>query len=271
MAVNNCDTACVVFDVNGSYPQQVDDQRVRLRNAVNIFRMATTDAILYKLILQIQCSITQIGTSLIDLDNRLGGQSVMQIIDDLKLQLQTNRTNIDELQTNLAATNANVTTNKSLIDTALDQLQTQQYSIGALNQSIVDLSGTVGVNIGLTEVTYPVDKLNAQQLYWRVQGGTIFVSGKFTTDGSTTNKSLLLKLGSIPAEYAPKSLEPDFNLAAGVITLDSGKAQPGIAATTYVMGGASVDAGQIFVSLESATNMPASQTYIINIQYYFAH
>lgn len=269
MAVNNCDTACVVFDVNGSYPQQVDDQRVRLRNAVNIFRMATTDSILYKLILQMQCSITQIGTALIDLDNRLGGQSVMDIIEDLRLQIQTNRTNIATLQDNLTTTNANVTTNKELIDTALGQLQTQQVSIGALNQSIIDLSKTVGTSIGLTEVTYPTDKLNAQQLYWRVQGGTIFVSGKFTTDGSATNKSLLLKLGSIPAEYAPTLLEQGFDLAPGVITLSTGKAQPAIAATTYVMGGDSADAGQIFVSLESAANMPASQTYVINIQYNF--
>ena len=271
MAVNNCDTACVVFDVNGSYPQQVDDQRVRLRNAVNIFRMETTDTILYKLILQIQCSITQIGTVLVDLDNRLGGQSVMQIIEDLKLQIQNNRTSIDTLQRNLETTNTNVTNNKALLDTALDSLQTQQYSIGALNQSIVDLTGTVGSSIGLTEVTYPVDKLNAQQLYWRVQGGVIFVTGKFTTDGSATNKSLLLKLGSIPAEYAPTFLEQGLDLAPGVITLASGKAQPTIAATTYVMGGGSADAGQIFVSLESPASMPASQTYIINIQYNFAH
>lgn len=270
MAVNNCDTACVVFDVDGSYPQQVDDQRVRLRNAVNIFRMATTDAILYKLIVQMQCSITQVGTALIDLDNRLGGQSVMQIIDDLKLQIQTNRTNVTTLQTNLATTNTNVTTNKALIDTALGQLQTQQVSIGALNQSIIDLSKTVGSSIGLTEVTYPTDKLNAQQLFWRVQGGTVFVSGKFTTDGSATNKSLLLKLGSIPAEYAPTFVKQGFDLAPGVITLSSGKAQPAIAATTYVMGGASTDAGQIFVSLESVASMPANQTYIINIQYNFA-
>ena len=269
MAVNNCDTACVVFDVNGSYPQQVDDQRVRLRNAVNIFRMATTDTILYKLILQIQCSVTQVGTALIDLDNRLGGQSVMQTIEDLKLQIQTNRTNITALQNNLAATNSNVTTNKGLIDTALGQLQTQQVSIGALNQSIIDLSKTVGTSIGLTEVTYPSDKLNAQKLYWRVQGGTMFISGKFTTGAGATEKSLLLKLGSIPAEYAPTFLEQGLDLAPGVITLASGKAQPAIGATTYVMGGAGSDAGQIFVSLESATNMPASQTYIINIQYNF--
>ena len=269
MAVNNCDTACVAFDVNGSYPQQVDDQRVRLRNAINVFRMSTTDTILYKLILQIQCSVTQVGTALIDLDNRLGGQSVMQIIDDLKLQIQNSNNNVSTLQTNLATTNSNVTTNKSLIDTALGQLQTQQVSIGALNQSIIDLSTNIGSSIGLTEVTYPTDKLNAQQLYWRVEGGTVFVSGKFTTDGSATNKSLLLKLGSIPAEYAPTFAKHGFDLAPGVITLSSGKAQPAIAATTYVMGGASADAGQIFVSLESAVNMPASQTYIINIQYNF--
>ena len=270
MAVNNCDTACVVFDVNASYPQQVDDQRVRLRNAVNIFRMATTDTILYKLILQIQCSITQVGTALIDLDNRLGGQSVMQIIDDLKVQIQNNRTSIATLQGNLTTTNTNVTNNKALINTALGQLQTQQVSIGSLNQSIIDLSKTVGTSIGLTEVTYPTNKLNAQQLYWRVQGGTMFVSGKFTTDGSATNKSLLLKLGNIPAEYAPKFAKQGFDLAPGVITLSTGKAQPVVAATTYVMGGTSTDAGQIFVSLESATNIPASQTYIINIQYNFA-
>ena len=269
MAVNNCDTACVVFDVNGSYPQQVDDQRVRLRNAVNIFRMATTDAILYKLILQMQCSITQVGTALIDLDNRLGGQSVMQIIDDLKLQIETNRTNISALQNNLIATNANVTTNKGLIDTALGQLETQQASIGSLNQSVIDLSKTVGSSIGLTEVTYPSDKLNAQQLYWRVQGGVVFISGKFTTSASATEKSVLLKLGSIPAEYAPTFLEQGLDLAPGVITLATGKAQPAIGATTYVMGGDGVDAGQIFVSLESAVNMPASQTYVINIQYNF--
>ena len=269
MAVNNCDTACVAFDVNGSYPQQVDDQRIRLRNAINVFRMATTDAILYKLILQIQCSVTQVGTALIDLDNRLGGQSIMQVIDDLKVQVQNNRNSITTLQDNLATTNSNVTTNKGLLDTALGQLQTQQVSIGALNQSIIDLSKTIGSSVGLTEVRYPTDKLNGQQLYWRVQGGTIFVSGKFTTGASTTDKSLLLKLGSIPAEYAPTFLEQGFDLAPGVITLASGKAQPAIAATTYVMGGNGVDAGQIFVSLESAASMPASQTYVINIQYNF--
>ena len=269
MAVNNCDVACVAFDVNGSYPQQVEDQRVRARNAINIFRMSTTDAILYKLILQLNCSITQLGTSVIDLDNRLGGQSVMQIIEDLKLQIQTNRDNIAILQSNLATTNANVAINKDLIDTALDQLKTQQTSIGSLNQSIIDLTTTVGLNIGLTEATYPTDKLYNQKLYWRVQGGTIFVTGTFTTGASATDKSLLLKLGNIPAEYAPTLLEQGMDIAAGTIILASGKAQPAIGATTYVMGGAGVDAGQIFVSLESAVNMPASQTYAINIQYNF--
>lgn len=268
MAINNCDTQCVAFNVDGSYSQQVDDQRVRVRNAVNIFRMATTDQILYKLILQIQCSLTQIGTALVDLDNRLGGSSIMDIIADLKLQIETNRNNINTLTSNLATTNQNVTDNKGLIDTALAQLAQQAVTLGSLNQQIIDLSKTIGLNIPLTEGTY-VSQTYQQKVFYRIQGGTIYVTGRFQL-GAETTKSLLLDLASIPVEYAPTVGDQGMDIAPGVLSLYTGKASANIGLATYVQGGTGANAGKVMVSLESDANLPINTWFGINIAYNYA-
>lgn len=268
MAINNCDTQCVAFDVNGSYSMQLDDQKVRVRNAVNVFRMATTDQILYKLIVQLQCALTQIDTALVDLDNRLGGQSIMEIIADLKTQIETNRNNIATLNTNLATTNQNVSDNKGLIDTALGQLAQQAITLGSLNQQIINLSSTIGVNIPLTEVTYTGDKQYQQVIYYRVQGGTIFISGRFTTGAESSTKSLLIDLGSIPIEYAPSINMNGMDIASGVLTTSTGKANPAVATNAYIQGGSNTAiAGKVMVSLESTANLPINTEYVINITY----
>lgn len=268
MAVNNCDTTCVAFDVNGSYSTQVSDQRVRVRNAVNIFRMSTTDTILYKLVLQIQCSLTQVGTALIDLDNRLGGQSVMDIIEDLKLQIATNRNNIATNTTSIEQANSRIDANSGLINTALDELSRQQTTIGGLNQQVIDLGSAIGYNLELTEATYSSDKLYSQVVYYRVQSGTIYITGTFTTGTDTTLKSMLLELANIPAEYAPMLGDQGVDIISGNITPTSGKAVQYFT-NVYIQGGDGANAGKIMASLESATDIPASQSFAFEIMYNF--
>lgn len=269
MAINNCDTQCVAFNVDGSYSQQLDDQRIRVRNAVNVFRMATTDQILYKLIIQLQCALSQVGDALIDLDNRLGGQSIMEIIADLKLQIETNRNNINTLNSNLVTTNENVANNKGLIDTALGQLAQQAITMGSLNQQVTDLSRTIGLNIPLTEGIYSDNQAYQQKVWYRIQGGTIYVTGTFQTGAESSLKSLLINLGSIPTEYAPSLSEQGMDMAPGLLSLSSGKASLGVAQNAYVIGGTGDTAGQVMVSLESTVNLPINTLYTFSIQYNF--